>query len=133
MDKLTNPSERPLPLENKLDPKCNTATYGLKDVNSGNLWEYTSEFQDDHSRYAVLFGPGRFQPNCSPYCSSSNRGNWYFPFTEAYAWNVVSDDPTWTNPTSGQNTNDPMSLMSMNKYFLMDSTYERAETLGFRC
>jgi formylglycine-generating enzyme required for sulfatase activity len=37
---------------------------------AGDIWEWTDEFQDDHTRAAILRGGGRFRPEGS---------RWYFP------------------------------------------------------
>eukprot|EP00039_Didymoeca_costata_P029193 m.23595 g.23595 ORF g.23595 m.23595 type:complete len:1140 (+) comp7521_c0_seq1:89-3508(+) len=67
----------------------------------GNVWQYTSEFQDAHTRGVIVRGSSNYRPKV--YYGT----NWYFPAQ--------------------------MELNTHNRYFLMDDSYERAGTLGFRC
>jgi len=71
--------------------------YGVSDM-VGNVWQYTDEFEDEHTRYVVLRGSANYRPAGS---------HWYYP--------------------------EARQLDLHNKYLLMDSSYERAGTLGFRC
>jgi len=71
--------------------------FGVQDL-VGNVWQYTSEFYDNHTRYVILRGGSNYRPAGS---------HWYFP--------------------------NQMELNTHQKYFLMDDTYERAGTVGFRC
>jgi len=71
--------------------------FGVADM-VGNVWQYTDEFQDAHTRGVLLRGGSNYRPTGS---------NWYFP--------------------------QALELNTHNKYFLMDDTYERAGTIGFRC
>jgi iron(II)-dependent oxidoreductase len=43
--------------------------FGLMDM-TGNIWQWTDEFQDEHTRAAILRGGSYYQPQGS---------NWYFP------------------------------------------------------
>ena len=36
----------------------------------GNVWQWTDEFADEHTRAAIVRGGGRYRPNTS---------KWYFP------------------------------------------------------
>jgi hypothetical protein len=45
--------------------------FGVCDL-VGNVWQYTDEFQDEHSRFAVLKGG-------SNYCPADGCTSWYFP------------------------------------------------------
>ena len=72
----------------------------------GNVWQYTDEYADAHTRGAIVRGGSNYYPSVVP------RGsvNWYFP-------------------------ND-LSMRKLNmhgKYCLMSDSYERAGTIGFRC
>ena len=68
----------------------------------GNVWQYTDEFGDAHTRRAALRGGSNFR------LAGGNSGaGWYFP-------NVLD-------------------ISLQNKYLLMDDSYERAGTIGFRC
>ena len=70
----------------------------------GNVWQWTDEYVDDHTRYAVLRGG-------SYYHAQAPKGNeWYFP----------SNETRYT-------------LDLHNKYLLMAPSLDRAATLGFRC
>merc|ERR1712137_244580 len=71
--------------------------FGVSDL-IGNVWQYTSEFQDEHTRAVILKGGSNYRPLGS---------KWYFPQAKA--------------------------LNKHEKYFLMDDSYERAGTIGFRC
>lgn len=71
--------------------------FGVSDL-IGNVWQYTSEFQDEHTRSVILKGGSNYRPFGSA---------WYFRQAKA--------------------------LNRHQKYFLMDDSYERAGTIGFRC
>lgn len=71
--------------------------YGVLDM-VGNVWHYTDEVVDDHTRAVITVGGSNYYPQGSM---------WYFPQAK--------------------------QLNTHNKYFLMDHSYERAGTLGFRC
>jgi formylglycine-generating enzyme required for sulfatase activity len=73
------------------------SVFGVGDL-VGNVWQFTDEYQDGHTRSVVLRGGSNYRPAGSI---------WYFP-------------------------NDP-SLITHNKYFLMNPRYERGGTVGFRC
>eukprot|EP00486_Rosalina_sp_Unknown_P008782 CAMPEP_0201589924 /NCGR_PEP_ID=MMETSP0190_2-20130828/172184_1 /ASSEMBLY_ACC=CAM_ASM_000263 /TAXON_ID=37353 /ORGANISM="Rosalina sp." /LENGTH=962 /DNA_ID=CAMNT_0048045033 /DNA_START=27 /DNA_END=2915 /DNA_ORIENTATION=+ len=74
-----------------------SSMFGVADL-IGNVWQYTDEFTDNHTRSVVVRGSANYRPDGSM---------WYFP----NAW----------------------ELQQHNKYFLMDDSYERAGTIGFRC
>jgi hypothetical protein len=78
--------------------------FGVSDL-FGNVWQYTDEFQDNHTRAVVLMGGSNYRPAGS---------TWYFPQS------LRLDSPI-------------SSLHWHQKYFLMDDSYERAGTIGFRC
>jgi formylglycine-generating enzyme required for sulfatase activity len=81
--------------------------YGVRDM-VGLVWQYTDEFQDDHTRSVLLKGSSLYNPILSDtFPASPQVGNWYFP------------------PAREVNKH--------NKMMLMDDSYERASTLGFRC
>lgn len=71
--------------------------FGMSDV-VGNVWQYTDEFQDSHTRSVILRGGSNYRPSGS---------KWYFP--------------------------QALELDKHEKYMLMDESYERAGTVGFRC
>lgn len=71
--------------------------FGVSDL-IGNVWQFTDEFQDDHTRSAVLMGGSNYRPSGS---------HWYFPQAK--------------------------QLTQHQKHMIMDDTYERAGTIGFRC
>merc|ERR1712151_1373343 len=81
--------------------------FGVADL-VGNVWQYTDEFQDEHTRSVLLKGSSLYNPVLSSdFPASSQVGNWYFP------------------PAREVNKH--------NKMMLMGDSYERASTLGFRC
>lgn len=71
--------------------------FGMSDA-VGNVWQYTDEFQDTHTRSVVLKGGSNYLPSGS---------FWYFP--------------------------QALEVNKHNKFFLMDESFERAGTIGFRC
>jgi len=74
--------------------------FGVSDM-VGNVWQWTNEFVDEHTRAASLRGSSYYYPQV-PYGT-----NWYFP--QAY------------------------ELYKHGKYLLIDASYDRAGTIGFRC
>ena len=71
----------------------------------GNVWQFTDEFQDEHTR-AVL----------------TRRGSHYYP--------VVDAASHWYFPNGA----DMRKLTGPHgKYMLMSDSYDRAGTIGFRC
>jgi len=76
--------------------------FGVSDM-VGNVWQYTDEFQDIHTRSVILMGGSNYRP----YSEDQFGINWYFPQAK--------------------------TLNTHQKYFLMDDRYERAGTIGFRC
>ena len=71
--------------------------FGVSNLVS-NVWQYTSVFEDVHTRAVILRGSSNYRPNGSI---------WYFPTV--------------------------LELNKHNKYFLIDDSYERLGTVGFRC
>ena len=69
----------------------------------GHVWQYTDELHDPHTRSVITVGSSNYLPTALHY--PANR--WYFPRA--------------------------MDLRLHNKYLLMDDSYERAGTIGFRC
>jgi formylglycine-generating enzyme required for sulfatase activity len=55
-----------------VDASSGASPFGVMDL-VGNVWQWTDEYTDDHTRAAILRGGSRFQPGGS---------DWYFP--EAY-------------------------------------------------
>ena len=72
----------------------------------GNVWQFTSAFADEHTRGVVLKGGSNYRPEAR--LTNHSTKNWYFPQTR-------------------------QSLTLHNKMLLMDESYERAGTVGFRC
>ena len=71
---------------------------------AGNVWHYTDEVNDEHTRSVLLRGGSNYRPDGS---------NWYFP--------------NRAGPGAG------VPCGTHNKYMLFGEVYERAGTIGFRC
>ena len=95
--------------------------FGVMDL-VGNVWQYTTEFRDAHTRAVVLRGGSNYYPlvpnewyKCgTPIAGTIGttcRRDWYFPNDRFY----------WP------------PLQTHGKYFLMSDSWERAGTIGFRC
>jgi formylglycine-generating enzyme required for sulfatase activity len=81
--------------------------FGLSDM-VGLVWQFTDEFRDLHTRSALLKGTSLYNPLMrSGFPSESQPGNWYHPTAR--------------------------KLTQHNRLLLMDLSYERAGTVGFRC
>lgn len=78
--------------------------FGVSDM-VGNVWQYTDEFRDAHTAGVIVRGGSNYRPAGS---------GWYFPH-------------------GGSSRSEVMPNDKHNKYFLMDDTYERCGTIGFRC
>lgn len=54
----------------------------------GNVWQYTDEFQDEHSRYVILRGGSNYRPSGSSWyftqAKELNKHNKYFLFDDRY-------------------------------------------------
>jgi len=61
--------------------------FGVSDL-VGNVWQYTSEFQDEHNRYVITRGGSNYYPQGSfwyfPQAKELNSHNKYFLFSESY-------------------------------------------------
>lgn len=95
--------------------------FGVEDL-IRSVWQYTTEFQDTHTRAVILRGGSNYCP-------------WRGTNTTA---------PGSYDPHTGKNLTHPYGgsrwyfrpafrLDNYNKYFLMSGSYERAGTIGFRC
>ena len=78
--------------------------FGVLDL-VGNVWQYTDEFEDEHTRAVLLRGGSHYWPVIN------QAARWYFP-----------------NGPSMRQVNGPHG-----KYMLMSDSYGRAGTVGFRC
>ena len=85
------------------DHPTGASFFGVLDM-VGNVWQYTDEFEDLHTRAAIVRGGSFYYP------SVPKGVNWYFP-----------------NPPQARH------LGTHGKYMLMSDSYERAGTVGFRC
>mmetsp|Transcript_46293 Transcript_46293/g.128694 ORF Transcript_46293/g.128694 Transcript_46293/m.128694 type:complete len:427 (-) Transcript_46293:101-1381(-) len=98
--------EDPIPADVDAHP-AGASPFGVQDL-VGNVWQYTDEFQDAHTRSCVLRGGSRYHIACRPpQFGIGNYRNWYNPQAK--------------------------TLFEHGKYLLMDDSYERAATIGFRC
>jgi len=80
---------------------------GVSDL-VGVVWQYTDEFRDEHTRTVLLKGSSLYTPMLSSSFPAVQQGqNWYFP--------------------------KALQVNRHNRMMLMDDSYERAATLGFRC
>lgn len=98
-----------------------SSPFGIQDL-VRSVWQYTSEFQDEHTRAVIVRGGSNYVP-----------------------WRGTGHTaPGSVNPMTGENLTHPWGgsrwyfrpaerLDNYNKYFLMSGSYERAGTLGFRC
>ena len=78
--------------------------FGMLDM-VGNVWQFTDEFTDEHTRATIVRGGSFFAPQVPDL-----DVDWYFP-----------------------NGPEMRRLDAHGKYFLMDDSYERCGTIGFRC
>mmetsp|Transcript_99566 Transcript_99566/g.264629 ORF Transcript_99566/g.264629 Transcript_99566/m.264629 type:complete len:147 (-) Transcript_99566:55-495(-) len=83
------------------------SVYGVADL-VGYVWQYTDEFRDEHTRTVLLKGSSVYTPMLSGnFPALPQSENWYFP--------------------------KALELDRHGRMMLMDDSYERAATLGFRC
>lgn len=63
------------------------SVFGVSDL-VGNVWQYTDEFQDEHSRYVIVRGGSNYRPSGSnwyfPQAKELNTHNKYFLFDDRY-------------------------------------------------
>ena len=79
--------------------------YGVLDM-VGNVWQFTSEFQDAHTRAVLVRGGSHYYP------VGNAKFSWYFP--NSAEMRKLPGGPH-------------------GKYMLMSDSYDRAGTVGFRC
>ncbi|HVW63315.1 MAG TPA: SUMF1/EgtB/PvdO family nonheme iron enzyme [Puia sp.] len=79
--------------------------FGVMDL-MGNVWQWTDEYRDEHTRSAVLKGGSYYKPKGNYYSGQTPSG-WYFP---------------WVN-----------NLREYGKYLLLSPGMDRSATIGFRC
>ncbi|MES1160921.1 MAG: SUMF1/EgtB/PvdO family nonheme iron enzyme, partial [Bacteroidota bacterium] len=79
--------------------------FGVMDL-MGNVWQWTDEYRDEHTRSAVLKGGSYYKPKGNYYSGQTPSG-WYFP---------------WAN-----------NLNEYGKYLLLSPGMDRSATVGFRC
>ena len=84
---------------------CGKSAFGVADL-VGNVWQYTSWFADARTRRVVLKGGSNYHAQAE--VTPTSRKNWYFPQAR-------------------------QNLTLHNVMLLMDESYERAGTVGFRC
>ena len=78
--------------------------FGVLDM-VGNVWQFLDEFADVHTRAVLVRGGSFFYPQVP-----QGDANWYFP-----------------------NDLSMRRLDANGKFFVMDDSFERTGTIGFRC
>ena len=112
--------EAPAPSDVTAHPS-GASPFGVLDL-VGNVWQFTSEFGDEHNRAVILRGGSNYYPlvpsewyKCGQpiagQMGTTCRRDWYFP-NDRWAW---------------------PPLTTHGKLFLMSDSWERAGTVGFRC
>eukprot|EP00931_Biecheleriopsis_adriatica_P026277 TRINITY_DN16002_c0_g1_i1.p1 TRINITY_DN16002_c0_g1~~TRINITY_DN16002_c0_g1_i1.p1 ORF type:complete len:901 (+),score=150.73 TRINITY_DN16002_c0_g1_i1:357-2705(+) len=101
--------------------------HGIEDL-VGLVWQWTDEYEDDHTRGAVLKGGSAFQPQR---WQETRYQPWYFPGLDG---NWTLGDP-WKPPysVSRKDYSRLYNLTAHGKYLLMAPSLDRAGTIGFRC
>ncbi len=99
---LNDSTTNPPPFDVDAYPK-GASPFGVKDL-VGNVWQYTSSFQDDHTRSVILKGSSRYRPTGSqwyfPQAVKLSSHNKYFLFSDGYerspniGFRCVADAPT---------------------------------------
>lgn len=79
--------------------------FGVTDM-TGNVWQWTDEYRDAHTRAAILKGGSYYRPKGNYYSGQTFTG-WYFPQAK--------------------------KLNEYGKYLLMAPGMDRSATIGFRC
>lgn len=96
----------PLPSVTAFSP-AGDSVFGMAGA-VGIVWQYTDEFQDAHTRTVLLKGSSLYTPMLgSTFPALPQSLSWYFP--------------------------KALQLDRHGRMMLMDDSYERAATLGFRC
>merc|ERR1712060_121514 len=81
--------------------------YGMADA-VGLVWQFTDYFEDDRTRAVLVKGSSLYNPMLgAAYPANWQSSNWYFPQAK--------------------------KLRQHNRIMLMDESYDRAGTVGFRC
>jgi len=85
-----------------------SSPFGIEDM-VGNVWQFTSELEDAHTRNVILRGGSRYRPKVDVYKAPSPQQyyNYYFQSTVRLDWH--------------------------NKFMLMSDSMDRQTTVGFRC
>ena len=72
---------------NMYSAKQSASPFGVRDL-VGNVWQYTDEFQDDHTRAIILRGGSNYRPTGSqwyfPQAKQNNQHEKYFLMNERY-------------------------------------------------
>jgi formylglycine-generating enzyme required for sulfatase activity len=99
--------------------------YGVLDM-VGNVWQYTSEFIDEHGRAVLLRGGSHYLPCCNATIDTCPSG--------AACTDLSSERPDkWGGDWYFPNGPKLRQLNTHGHYHLMAASYERAGTIGFRC
>eukprot|EP00931_Biecheleriopsis_adriatica_P101234 TRINITY_DN76412_c0_g1_i1.p1 TRINITY_DN76412_c0_g1~~TRINITY_DN76412_c0_g1_i1.p1 ORF type:complete len:644 (-),score=91.87 TRINITY_DN76412_c0_g1_i1:224-1963(-) len=100
---------------------------GIQDL-LGLVWHWTDEYEDLHTRAAVLKGGSAFQPND---WRESRYQPWYFPGLVGNWTEGAPYLPPYT--VTPKNYSQLYHVNRHAKYLLMAPSLDRAGTIGFRC
>jgi gamma-glutamyl hercynylcysteine S-oxide synthase len=104
------------------------SVYGINDM-AGLLWQWTSEFSDDHTRGAILRGGSSYQP-----AGLDQYGdNWYFPGGKPYFDGPLFNPFGSGTPWGRDKYPSAYSVSTHAKLLLMAPSLDRSGGIGFRC
>ena len=116
-----------------------SSPYGVQDL-VRSVWQFTTSFEDEHTRSVILRGGANYNPWRGAECRwiENNDGT---PRTSAQAPACAAAAARTPVPGSlphlmgGSKWYFPpaYNVTTYGKYFLMSGSYERAGTIGFRC
>eukprot|EP00937_MAST-01D_sp_MAST-1D-sp2_P004636 g4636.t1 len=116
-----------------------SSAFGVQDL-VRSVWQYTTSFEDEHTRSVVLRGGSNYNPWRGAECRWVENDNGT-PRTMAQA--PACFEKASTTPVPGSTPHlmggshwyfpPAYDLTTYGKYFVMGGAYERAGTVGFRC